>query len=160
MRTPEEIKDEIEGKLAQFSDGAVIIFDVDPNIYLACDIFRVVRVTPIYAEDGSEEAVHWFLGYNPSFHTNSHYGAARVVKVLDWNWVTSSVVDLDLDGSVMGGAKKMRIELLQPRINPRDVGLMESIERWRSSDIGKIARTEKMIKDVHENHYEVITDQE
>ena len=54
----------------------------------------------------------------------------------------------------------MRVELLQPRINRRDVGLMESIERLRSSDIGKIARTEKMIKDVHENHYGVITDQE
>ena len=82
MRTPEEIKAEIEEKLAQFNGGAVIIFDVGPNIYLACDIFRVVRVAPIYAEDGSEEAVHWFLGYNPSFHTSSHYGAAGVVKVL------------------------------------------------------------------------------
>ena len=83
-----------------------------------------------------------------------------MVKVLNWNWVTSSVVDLDLDGSVMGGAKKMRIVLLQPRINPREVGLLEIIARWRSSDIRKIARTEEMIKNVLENHYGVITDQD
>tara|TARA_Y100001973_G_C5151742_1_gene308504 strand:- start:779 stop:1261 length:483 start_codon:yes stop_codon:yes gene_type:complete len=160
MRTPQEIRSEIEERIAQFSSGATIIFDVGPDIYLACDIFRVVRVAPIYAEDGSVEAVHWFLGYNPTFHTSSHYGAARVVKVLGWNWVTPSAVDLELDGSVMRGAKKMRIELLQPETNPRDVGLMNNIEEWRKSASGEIARTEEMIRSIHENHYEVIIDQD
>ena len=155
MRTPEEIKDEIEGKLAQFSDGAVIIFDVDPNIYLACDIFRVVRVEPIYAEDGSEEAVHWFLGYNPSFHTNSHYGAARVVKVLNWNWLASSVVDLDLDGSVMNGAKKMRIELLMPDSSRDDQILKDDLDRWREDKAYAWAGTPEVLKERFDGLYRV-----
>ena len=84
MRTPKEIREEIEEKLAIFKAGASIRFDVQPETPLVCEAFSVIKVVPIYAEDGSEEAVHFYLGYAPTFHTESRFGAARVVKVLGW----------------------------------------------------------------------------
>ena len=127
MRTPEEIKTEIEEKLATFKAGASIKFDVKPGIYLACDMFGVVTVTP-YAKDKSEETVHWFLGYSPAFHPESQYGAARVVKVLSWNWIEDYEVELELDGSNLGGAKLMHIELLSPNNSVNDRRLMQYLE--------------------------------
>ena len=73
MRTPKEIREEIEEQLAIFKAGARLNFDTQPRdiLPLACDEFRVIKDEPIHAEDGSEEAVHFYLGYAPAGWPNS-----------------------------------------------------------------------------------------
>ena len=126
MRPPEDIREEIEKRLAIFKAGASIRFDVQPETPLVCDAFSVVKVLPLNAE----EEVHWFLGYAPTFHTDSRVGAARVVKVLNWKWGDEYEVEF-FDGSVMNGAKKMRIELLMPDLSRDDQILKDDLDRWR-----------------------------
>ena len=151
MRPPEEIREEIEKRLAIFKAGASIRFDVQPETPLVCDAFSVVKVLPLNAE----EEVHWFLGYAPTFHTDSRFGAARVVKVLNWKWGDEYEVDLELEGSVMNGAKKMRIELLMPDSSRDDQILKDDLDRWREDKAYAWAGTPEVLKERFDGLYRV-----
>lgn len=160
MRTPKEIREEIEEQLAIFKAGARLNFDTQPRdiLPLACDEFRVVKVEPIYAEDGSEEAVHFYLGYAPAGWPNSRFGALRVVKALSWNWTEEYEVEIELDGSMMKEARMMRIELLMPESSEIDEALTEELRRWNGSEAKEIA--DKGIEGHYKAMYRMCTGQE
>lgn len=156
MRTPKEIREEIEDKLAIFKAGARLNFDTQPEgiLPLACDEFRVMKVEPIYREDGSEEAVHFYLGYAPAGWQNSRFGALRVLKALSWNWTDEYEVEIELDGRMMNRAKQMKIELLIPSASRIDEALAQELKNWHSSEAKKLA--DKALDDEYKAMYEMI----
>ena len=52
-----------------------------------------------------------------------------MVKALSWNSTEEYEVEIELDGSMMKEAKRMRIELLMPESSQIDEALTEELRR-------------------------------